>query len=129
MGETKPPDWWPGLQAERDGVTYNAQKIANIAEELREAMKPIGGEGGYGTTQGSVGDLTASGNLSALRAQLEPFDRIEGIKTFVNTLADSHGTFTTVYGNVLENFRTAIALIDAGASTYHVTTTANEGGS
>jgi hypothetical protein len=125
VGEAQPPSDWPGLDAERDGVTYDARKIANIAEALRDAMKPIAG---YGTAQGSVGDLTASGDLSRLRNHLESIDRVDGIKTFLDTLTDSHGKFTKVYNNAIENFQTAIALIDAGAGTYQVTNAANEGG-
>ncbi|SDH81857.1 hypothetical protein [Nonomuraea jiangxiensis] len=124
MGETQPPANWPGLEPERDGVVYSPQKILNIAGALREAMKPISGEG-YGQRQGSVADFDAYGNLSDMRAHLKSVDRIEGIKTFVDTLATSHQEFATVYGQVLENFQIAISLIEAGAGNYQVTNTAN----
>ncbi|MEO3873655.1 hypothetical protein ABGB18_33005 [Nonomuraea sp. B12E4] len=114
------------MEPERDGVGYNPQKILNIARALREAMKPINGEG-YGQRQGSVADFDAYGNLSDMRAHLRSVDRIEGIKTFVDTLANSHQDFATVYGEALENFQTAISLIEAGAGNYQVTNTANEG--
>ncbi|WP_188191153.1 hypothetical protein [Nonomuraea sp. SYSU D8015] len=125
MGEAQPPKDWPGLEAERDGVTYDARKIANIAEALREAMQPISG---YGTSKGSVGNLATSGDLSKLRDHLAGIDRVDGIKTFLQTLTDNHETFTQVYGRVLQKFETAITLIDDGAGTYRVTNTANEGG-
>ncbi|MCK2221287.1 hypothetical protein MF672_046915 [Actinomadura sp. ATCC 31491] len=127
MGETQPPKNWPGLEAERDGVTYDATKIANIAEALREAMKPING-GGYGEYQGSIQDLSINGSLSDVRQHLQSIDRWEAGKTFAATLTQAHREFLNVYQEVLENFSIAIALVEAGAGVYKTTNAANEGG-
>ncbi|MGI5283930.1 hypothetical protein ACQEVF_11415 [Nonomuraea polychroma] len=126
MGETQPPSDWPGLEPERDGVTYDAQKILNIAGELREVMKPVTGEG-YGERLGSINDLSVRGSLSALRTHLQSIDRWEAGKSFNTTLASSHQEFLNVYEDVLENFAIAIALVEAGAGTYLATNAANEG--
>lgn len=126
MGETKPPENWPGLVAEREGVGYDATKISNIAEALREIMKPING-GGYGEYQGSIQDLSINGSLSDVRTQLRSVDRNEGGESFATTLETAHREFLNVYEDVLQNFSTAIALVDAGAGNYHVTDVANLG--
>jgi hypothetical protein len=127
VGETKPPGDWPGLEAERDGVTYSAKKIENIAGALRDAMKPING-GGYGEYQGSIQDLSMHGSLAAVRMQLRSIERWQAGESFATTLETSHREFLNVYQEVLENFATAIALVDAGAGNYQITNAANEGG-
>ncbi|MFD2355664.1 WXG100 family type VII secretion target [Nonomuraea ferruginea] len=114
MGAAKPPEDWPGLVAERDGVGYDATKITNVAEALREIMKPING-GGYGEHQGSIQDLSINGSLSDVRTQLRSIDRNQGTESFATTLETAHREFLDVYEDVLENFSTAIALVEAGA--------------
>ncbi|MFB4282589.1 MULTISPECIES: hypothetical protein [unclassified Nonomuraea] len=126
MGETQPPGDWPGLEPERDGVTYDAQKISNIAGELREVMKPISGEGRT-QRQGSINDLSVYGDLSDVRRHLLSIDNWQGGAAFAATLVQSYQEFITVYEDVLENFATAITLVEAGAGTYQVTNAANEG--
>ncbi|MFG1941936.1 hypothetical protein [Nonomuraea sp. NPDC048826] len=126
MGATKPPEDWPGLVAERDGVGYDKTKIANVAGALREIMKPINGVG-YGEYQGSIQDLSIHGSLSEARMQLRSIDRYESGETFATTLETAHREFLNVYEDVLKNFGIAIALIDAGAGNYGVTDIANQG--
>ncbi|TMR96084.1 hypothetical protein [Nonomuraea basaltis] len=126
MGETQPPSDWPGLEPERDGVTYDAKKIANIAGELRDVMEPIGG-GGYSQRQGSIQDLSMYGSLADVRQHLLSISNWDG-NVLGNTLSTSHQEFLSVYEDVLENFGTAIALVDAGAGNYQITNVANEGG-
>ncbi|GAA4518894.1 MULTISPECIES: hypothetical protein [Nonomuraea] len=126
MGAAKPPEDWPGLVAERDGVGYDATKITNVAEALREIMKPING-GGYGEHQGSIQDLSINGSLSDVRTQLRSIDRNQGTESFATTLETAHREFLDVYEDVLENFSTAIALVEAGAGTYRVTDIVNQG--
>ncbi|MGW4797527.1 hypothetical protein ACWEPC_34415 [Nonomuraea sp. NPDC004297] len=127
MGETQPPANWPGLEPERDGVTYSAEKILNVAEELREVMKPISGEGSRSSRQGSLNDLAAYGDLSDVRRHLLSIDDWPGGATFGDTLRQSYDEFMAVYEEVLENFGTAIALVEAGAGNYQATNGANEG--
>jgi hypothetical protein len=125
VGEQQPPKNWPGLEAERDGVVYDAKKIENIAKELREIMKPIGG-GGYGVGyQGSINDLRFSGSLTDVRQQLQSIDGWEAGKSFAATLAQAHQELVAVYEEVLENFGIAIALVEDGAGVYKVTNAAN----
>jgi hypothetical protein len=131
VGETQPPsDWpsdWPGLEAERDGVTYDAQKIASIAQALREVMEPISG-GGSGDNLGSLQDLSSNGSLHYdVCSHLRSLENWEGGKSFAATLEQSHQTFVDVLEEVLENFTTAISLVEAEASTYQATNAANEG--
>lgn len=126
MTLTRPPEDWPGLDPEDDGVEYDAEKIAAIAKELREIMKPIGG-GGYGTRSGSIQDLSVNGTLSLVTTQLKTVDRWEGGEKFAATLESAERAFLDVYEDVLENFSTAITLVEEGAGTYRVTNIANLG--
>ncbi|MEU6729015.1 hypothetical protein ABZ917_35370 [Nonomuraea wenchangensis] len=127
MGETQPPKNWPGLEAERDGVTYDAKKIASIAEALREAMKPIGG-GTYGQYPGSIQDLSFNGSLKAESDHLRSVDRWQAGESLATTLEQAHREFLNVYEEVLKNMTVAITLVDAGAGNYKITNAANEGG-
>lgn len=126
MVAPQPPDNWPGLEAERDGVGYDATKIANIAEELREILKPLNG-GGYGENRGSIQDLNVNGSLADVRRQLRNVDRWPGGEQFATTLEKAYETFLDVYEDVLENFSTAISLVEAGAGDYRMTDAANHG--
>ncbi|MDA0637168.1 hypothetical protein OUY22_27520 [Nonomuraea sp. MCN248] len=127
MAAPEKPAAWPGLQAERDGVGYDAKKIANIARELRDAMKPINGSG-YGENQGSIHDLQTYGSLKDVRDHLASIRDFQAGETFQATLAKAHQEFLNAYGDVLENFDIAIALVEAGAGTYQATDVANQGG-
>ncbi|TDD25148.1 hypothetical protein [Nonomuraea diastatica] len=127
MAETEPPRDWPGLQPERDGVTYDPKKIANIAGELREVLKPIRGEG-RGENQGSIIDLETYGSLRAVLTHVRSIERWQGGQAFADLVSHSQQEFLTAYEEVLENFATAISLVEAGAGTYQVTNAANEGG-
>ncbi|MEW9546980.1 hypothetical protein [Nonomuraea sp. NPDC050783] len=127
MGETQPPKNWPGLEAERDGVTYSADKIMNIAKALREIMKPVNG-GGYGEYQGSIQDLSVNGSLADVRQHLQSLERWEAGPSMATTLSQAHREFLNVYQEALQNFDIAIALVEAGAGKYKVTNAANEGG-
>ncbi|TDD31034.1 hypothetical protein E1286_45435 [Nonomuraea terrae] len=123
MGNT--PENWPGLDAERDGVTYSAQKIKSVASALREELKPFEGQGTDG--RGSVEDLTSYGGVNQLRTQLQTISNWEGGRLFSESLGRSHQEFLDVYRRVIINFQTAIALIETGAGVYGTTNTANEG--
>ncbi|MER7363328.1 hypothetical protein ACI2LC_34640 [Nonomuraea wenchangensis] len=127
MGETQPPKNWPGLEAERDGVTYDAKKIASIAEALREAMKPMGG-GNYGEYPGSIHDLSLNGSLKAESDHLRSVGRWQAGESFADTLDQAHREFLNVYEEALNNLSVAIALVNAGAGNYKITNAANEGG-
>lgn len=126
MTTTQPPDNWPGLDADRDGVEYDATKIANIAEALRDIMKPLIGSG-YGESLGSIQDLSANGSLPMVRTQLRSIERFDGGDSLATTLETAHQELLNVYEDVLENFSTAIALVEAGAGTYRMTNIANQG--
>jgi len=136
--ESIPPkaleDNWPGLEAERDGVTYNEKVIRESAKALREALGRFIGEGGsakgssLATGQGSIEDLTAYTALDELRTQLQSVPRWEGGRTFAKMLETCHQEFTTIYQEVQKNFDTAIALLDAGAGKYKDVSDANTGG-
>ncbi|MGP3955559.1 hypothetical protein ACTWPT_06140 [Nonomuraea sp. 3N208] len=107
-------------------MTYDAQKILNIAGELGEVMKLISGES---YRQGSISDLEANNQLFAeVRQHLLSIDNSDGTESFAATWKQSHEVCQTVYRDVLENFATAIALVEAGAGTYQLTNDANEGG-
>ncbi|MEV5889877.1 hypothetical protein [Nonomuraea fuscirosea] len=125
---TEPPKDWPGLVADRDGVTYDAKKIENIAGALREALKPIDMMG-TGTRPGSLQDLSmVSYTLTALREQLQTVKGWAGGE-FGSQLDHSHTEVQKIYQSVLTSLNTAIALVEAGAGTYKVTNAANQGGS
>lgn len=126
MVAPKPPPDWPGLEAERDGVGYDATKISNIAEALREIVKPLKG-GGYGEHKGSIQDLSVNALLSDVRQQLRSVSRWPGGEQFATTLETSHRTFLDLYEDILTNFETAIQLVEAGAGGYRVTDAANQG--
>ncbi|MGW0801875.1 hypothetical protein [Nonomuraea sp. NPDC002799] len=127
MAEPKEPAAWPGLQAERDGVTYSAEKITNIAKALAEELKPFNGQGAAETRRGSIDDLTTYGGLTELQGQLQTIDKWEGGKLFSDTLAQSHTEFLNVYRQVVDNFGIAISLVAAGAGNYPTATSATEG--
>ncbi|MEQ4719468.1 hypothetical protein [Nonomuraea sp. B19D2] len=127
-------DNWPGLEAERDGVTYNEKVIKECAKALREALGRFIGEGGsakgssLATGQGSIEDLTTYTALDELRTQLQSVPRWEGGRTFAKMLETCHQEFTTTYQEVQKTFDTAIALLDAGVGKYKNVSDANTGG-
>ncbi|NRQ39073.1 hypothetical protein HII36_45715 [Nonomuraea sp. NN258] len=119
---------WFGLEAERDGVTYNAKKIAASANVLREALKAFNGQGEESSGgRGSIEDLTEYGTLADLRMKLQGVARWEGGQLFAKALEKSHQEFLEAYQDVLRNFEIAIALVDAGAGNYSKASAANEG--
>lgn len=126
MTTTQPPDKWPGLDADRDGVGYDADKIAGVAKALREIMEPLNPTGA-GRHHGSYQDLMTKGSLQLVCDQLRSVDRYESGDQFARTLETAHREFLDVYKDILDNFSTAIALVDAGAGNYSVTNIANHG--
>lgn len=123
MGDT--PENWPGLDADRDDVTYSAQKIKSVASALREEAEPFEGHSTDG--RGSVADLTSYGGVDRLPNQLDSISNWGGGELLSETLRRSHRELVEVYGQVVANFTTAISLIETGAGTYGITNAANEG--
>lgn len=119
------PQSWPGLDADRDDVTYSPQKIKAVASALREELEPLEGRGTH--TTGSVSDLTQHGGVFGLRTQLDSISDWPGGKLLSKTLELGHDELVKVYGEVVTNFTTAISLIENGAGTYGITNVANEG--
>jgi len=126
VATTQPPDDWPGLEAERDGVQYDAEKIAKIAQAMREIMEPISGLDS-GRHFGSKQDLDLNGSFDQMSMQLRSIDLYESGDVFARLLEVVHREFLEVYQDVLDNFSTAIALVDAGAGNYSMTDIANQG--
>ncbi|WP_144069874.1 hypothetical protein [Nonomuraea indica] len=122
---------WPGLDAERDGVVFDAKAIAGSAQALRDALRRLTGEGGEGNDrhapQGTIDDLTQYTTLSHLRAQLQSVPRWEGGLTFAQMLETSHEEFVAIYREVQKSFDTAIALVDAAAGNYRAVSDLNMG--
>ncbi|QYC38724.1 hypothetical protein Nocox_05485 [Nonomuraea coxensis DSM 45129] len=129
MGEViQPPKNWPGLEAERDGVTYTPRKIGNIARELHKAMEAVGG-GGYSNSPGSLQDFGAKGDLTYEAGLLKQVGRWEAGPSFADTLLTAHRELLTVYQDALTNMAAAIALVNEGAGNFGITELGNQGGS
>ncbi|MEV0617177.1 hypothetical protein AB0I81_27915 [Nonomuraea sp. NPDC050404] len=125
---TQPPPGWPGLQAERDAVTYDAKKIETIAGELRDALKPLETMS-YGNP-GSIHDFNAAGyTIQTFTDHLKTVERWGGGHDFAAQLMGSHKSLHEIYQEVVTKLNIAISLVDAGAGNYKVTDTANLGGS
>ncbi|MEU0565237.1 hypothetical protein ABZ297_07595 [Nonomuraea sp. NPDC005983] len=117
-------DDWPGLDAERDGVTYNEKAIAGCARALRGVIGRFDGTGGdvkdSGVTagRGSIEDLRSYTSLDELRSQLQSVARWEGGRIFAKAVETGHQELIAVYEEVQKAFDKAIALVDAGAGNY-----------
>lgn len=126
---------WPGLVADRDGVTYSPEELVKVANALwakypelnpndpkapKVAAAPPG--------QGSCPDVVAQGHaLGTFAAQLNHVQRWDGGKSFAAALMQSHKELTAVYQEVNDKLGIAFALIDAGAGNYKRASAANGG--
>ncbi|MFG3435871.1 hypothetical protein ACGF0J_01385 [Nonomuraea sp. NPDC047897] len=107
---------WPGLDAERDGVTYPKdpkERFEQLATKLEDALEDLRGSG-----RGSLTELTTQGNLSAFTQQVRAIDRWEGGRAFADTLDLGHDELTKIYGQVNQKFDIAIALVRSGGGIF-----------
>lgn len=146
------PGWhleqsWPGLQAQRDGVTYSASTLTKIAEELQTLMNSLSGSTASGQPSpsggvpGSLPHLQSDGNLTYLATNMfgareadAPELKLQGDtlrdwaggRTFGQALISGHNEMSTIYQQVIEKLQVAIALVQEGAANYKGANQANE---
>jgi hypothetical protein len=104
---------WPGLEAERDGVTFDADKLKKVAQDLEKKLKIFDG-----SKPGSLAHLMANTDLSDQRAIVRSIERWPGGHAFFDTLKTANVEFPDVYSQIVTRLRVAIALVQAGAGIY-----------
>lgn len=112
---------WPGLVADRDGVTYTPSKLVNLAKDLNTQLTGL-----TNSTQGSLADLQMYGNLSYLASIFKDVKRWEGGDEFAAAITNAHTETTKIYQEIIEKLTIAVGLINAGAGNYQNANLANE---
>ncbi|GGO81236.1 hypothetical protein [Nonomuraea cavernae] len=99
---------WPGLDPDRDGITFSPDKLKKIAKDLEQELDRLAG--------GMPGSL--SHMSEATRVPYAGTDDWEAGETLHKSLKQGNEHFTEIYRGIVDDYRTAIALIYAGANDY-----------
>lgn len=118
---------WPGLDPERGSVSYPddpRKRFAELAGFLGERLQELTGQ-----AAGSEFDLLSKADPSLLESQFESIERWGGGQDFSRTVRAGHRELSTIYHQVNEKLRAAIALIESAGTAYQYAsgTTFNNG--
>ena len=134
----EPASRWRGLDQDRDGVKYNPQKLAGLAETLNAELAKLSGvtSGSGGRPQilmnaphGSSTDLSVNADLSVMTESIRGIKNWPGGHELANALDKAHTDLTDTQTKIIETAQTVIELINNGAGKYGDTNLANGGAS
>jgi hypothetical protein len=125
---------WPGLEADRDGVMYDAQLLGNVADAMWKALPTLTGvrfvphETLEKSTDGNhpfPSNLGSQPDVAKVRENLEIFanhllelDEWDGGLSFAAALRQSHDSLNKAYLELNQRLEIAFELISAGAGNY-----------
>lgn len=110
--ERRVEDHWPGLDRKHDEIVHSAERLKSIAKALNDGLERL-----RGVEMGSLQDLHRRARL----VNPVPQEDWKAGQAVFESADNAFTSITHIYGQIIQRYSAAVALVDAGADVHGTT--------